>query len=232
MNHNEAKQLQAAEKYLLGELSLAQREEYEEHYFDCAECALDLKAMAVFSDNAREVLRQEKVSSVVAGRATVGGGWFGWLKPIVAVPAFAVLLLVIGYQNTLTIPQAEKRAAQGTALVLSTPPVSLRGANVRGEEEVKVPVHANDNFSVQFDFTPRRAFDQYLCQLQDEAGHSVFQWTIPGTSTNREVQLVVPGGLAHAGKYGLVFTGGGSAMNGQPTADEVLRLTFTIEIQP
>jgi hypothetical protein len=232
MNHNEAKQLQAAEKYLLGELSRTQREEYEEHYFDCAECAVDLKAVAVFADNAREVLRQEKVNSVVTGRAPVRGGWFGWLKPIVAVPAFAVLLLVIGYQNTFTIPQAEKRAAQGTALVLATPPVSLHGANVRGEEEMKVPVHANDSFSLQFDFTPRRTLDQYLCQLQDETGHSVFQVTLPGTSTNREVQLAVPGGLVHAGKYNLVFTGGGSGIKGQPTADEVLRLTFTIEIQP
>jgi hypothetical protein len=231
MNHNEARQLQAAEKYLLGELSLTQREEYEEHYFDCAECAVDLKAMAVFADNAREVLRQEKVSSVVAGRASAPGGWFGWLKPVVAVPAFAALLLVIGYQNTFTIPQAEKRAAQGTALVLATPPVSLRGANVRGDEEMKVPVHANDSFSLQFDLTPRRTFDQYLCQLQDESGHSVFQVTFPGTSTNREVLLAVPGGLVHAGKYNLVFTGG-SGMKGQPAADEVMRLTFTIEIQP
>jgi hypothetical protein len=232
MNHNEARQLQAAEKYLLGELSLAQREEYEEHYFDCAECAVDLKAMAVFADNAREVLRQETANSVVTGRAATWDGWFGWLKPVVAVPAFAVLLLVIGYQNTLTIPQAEKRAAQGMALVLSTPPVSLRGANVRGEEEMKVPVHANEGFSLLFDFTPRRTFDQYLCQLQDEAGHSLSQLAIPGTSTNREVQLTVPGGLVHAGKYSLVFTGGSSGMKGQPTADEVLRLTFTIEIQP
>lgn len=231
MDHSEAKQLQAAEKYLLGELSLSQREEYEEHCFDCADCALDLKAMAGFADNAREVLRQEKANSAVAGRAAARGGWFGWLKPIVAVPAFAVLLLVIGYQNILTIPQAEKRAAQGTVLVLGAPPVSLRGANVRGEEEPKVPVHANDSFSLQFDFTPVRTLDQYLCQLQDETGRSVFQWTVPGTDTNREVVLVVPGGLVHAGKYNLVFTDG-SGMKGQPTAHEVLRLTFTIEIHP
>jgi hypothetical protein len=96
---------------------------------------------------------------------------------------------------------------------------------------MKVPVHANDSFSLQFDLTPRRTFDQYLCQLQDETGRSVFQVTFPGTSTNREVQLAVPGGLVHAGKYNLVFTGG-SGGKGQPTADEVLRLTFAIEIQP
>ena len=34
MDHDEAIQLQAAVKYVLGELSPVQREEYEEHYFD------------------------------------------------------------------------------------------------------------------------------------------------------------------------------------------------------
>ncbi|HYL83506.1 MAG TPA: zf-HC2 domain-containing protein [Candidatus Angelobacter sp.] len=231
MDHNEAIRLQAAEKYVLGELPGALQEEFEEHFFGCGECAHDIKAATLFVDNAREVLREQPKKATEAVAVPARGGWFGWLKPIVAVPAFAVLLLVIGYQNTITIPQAEKRTGQGTALVLSAPPVSLRGANVRGEGELKVPVHANDNFGLDFDFTPRRSFDQYLCQLQDETGRSVFQVTIPGTSMNREVQLTVPGGLVHAGKYNLVFTGSSGA-KGQPTPDEVLRLTFTIEIQP
>jgi len=58
MNHSEAVRLQAAEKYVLGELSPALREEYEEHLFDCVACALDVKAVAAFLDNARDVLRQ------------------------------------------------------------------------------------------------------------------------------------------------------------------------------
>jgi hypothetical protein len=35
MDHLEAKRIQAAEKYVLGELTPALRDEYEEHYFDC-----------------------------------------------------------------------------------------------------------------------------------------------------------------------------------------------------
>src|SRR6266700_465060 len=59
MDHNQAIQLQAAVKYVLGELSQVQRDEYVEHYFDCADCAVDIKALATFADTAREVLRQE-----------------------------------------------------------------------------------------------------------------------------------------------------------------------------
>ncbi len=53
MDHDEALQLQAAEKYVLGELPPSQRDEFEEHFFECQECALDVKATAGFVDNVR-----------------------------------------------------------------------------------------------------------------------------------------------------------------------------------
>jgi len=90
MDHDEAIQLQAAVKYVLGELSPVQREEYEEHYFDCAECASDLKAAAGFVDAAREVLRQETASSLAKDSVAARGGWLGWFQPVAAVPAFAL----------------------------------------------------------------------------------------------------------------------------------------------
>lgn len=227
MNHNEAKQLQAAEKYLLGELSLAQREEYEEHYFDCAECAVDLKAMAVFADNAREVLRQEKANSMVTGRAPVQGGWFNWLRPIVAVPAFAALLLVIIYQNTVTIPRAKEEVAHGAAQFF-TSSFSLQMANTRGGEEVKVQIHPNEGFGLDFDFIPSRSFESYVCQLQDESGRSLWEVNVPGSSANKEAHVSVPAELVRPGKYSLVFFGA-PVSQGQPSRDKVLQLAFAIE---
>ncbi len=57
MDHNEAVRLRAVEKYVLGELAPSQRDEFEAHYFDCQECAQDVKAVAEFVDNVRAVLR-------------------------------------------------------------------------------------------------------------------------------------------------------------------------------
>src|SRR5258705_4583601 len=99
MDHNEAIQLQAAVKYVLGELSPVQREEYEEHYFDCSECASDLKAAATFVDAAREVLRQETASSLAKDSVAARGGLLGWFQPVAAGTAVAGLLFVISDQH-------------------------------------------------------------------------------------------------------------------------------------
>ena len=58
MDHNEAVRMRAAGKYILGELSPVLREQYEEHFFACVACALEVKAAAAFVDSACDVLRQ------------------------------------------------------------------------------------------------------------------------------------------------------------------------------
>ncbi len=230
MDHSEAVRLQAAEKYVLGELPQALREQYEEHYFDCAECAFDLKAAAVFVDASREVLRGETEKSAEKEALASRGGWFGWFRPIIAVPAFAALLLVVIYQNTVTIPRARQGAIH-SAGQLFTSSFSLQMANTRAGDEVNVEVRPNESFALDFDFTPSRTFDSYICQLQDEAGRSLLQVSIPGSSANREAHLVVPGGLVRPGKYHLVFAGDPDS-KAQMTRGEVLRLGFTLNFSP
>ncbi len=48
MTHDEAVQITAVEQYVLGELPPPLRDEFEEHFFDCQECAIDVKAAAEF----------------------------------------------------------------------------------------------------------------------------------------------------------------------------------------
>src|SRR5712691_5401136 len=112
MDHGEAIRLGATEKYVLGELPQSLRDEFEEHYFECLECALDLKEAAGFVGNAREVWRQDIAKSAVKVREPVRGR-SAWFRPAIAVPAFAALLLVIAYQNAVTIPRIKEQAAHG-----------------------------------------------------------------------------------------------------------------------
>jgi hypothetical protein len=51
---------------------------------------------------------------------------------------------------------------------------------------------------------------------------------VPGSFTNKELNLVVPPGRVKPGKYTLIFTGDAGS-KGPRTKDEVLRLSFAIE---
>src|SRR5258708_16544462 len=101
MDHNDAIQLQAAVKYVLGELSQVQRDEYEEHYFDCAEGAVDINALATFADTTREVLRQERANQFPKELVPSRGGWLRSLQPAGAVPALPAPPLIVPDHNTV-----------------------------------------------------------------------------------------------------------------------------------
>jgi len=231
MDHNETIRLQAAVKYVLGELSQVQREEYEEHYFDCAECAVDITALATFADTTREVLRLERDRKLAEDLLPSRGIWQRWLQPLIAVPALAALLLIIAYQNTVTIPQARQEATSETAQLFVTSRAP-KMAVVRSDVEIpKYSVRRNESLPLTFAFTPSPTADAYVCQLQDEAGHTVLQLRVPGSFTNKELNLVVPANRIKPGKYALVFAADLGAKS-QPTKNEVLRFGFTVEFLP
>jgi len=56
MDHSQAIETQAAERYLLGELSASEAEDFEQHYFECTDCAEAVESGGVFIANARAVM--------------------------------------------------------------------------------------------------------------------------------------------------------------------------------
>ena len=231
MDHNQAIQLQAAVKYVLGELSQVQRDEYEEHYFDCAECAIDMKALATFADTAREVLRQEKANQLAKESVPARGGWLRWLQPIVAVPAFTALLLIIAYQNAVTIPHAKEEATSGVSQILFNS-YPLRGVNTAGEEGRTLLIRPDEAFFLNFDFVPTRGFDSYIGQLEAPDGHVLLRSRIAGGNANQEAHLPIAAGTLHPGKYVLAFYGDPGATGKINPQNDAGRLPFAVEFRP
>lgn len=58
MEHQEAIALRAAERYVLKQLSSAEADAFEEHFFSCLECAEEVRWIAMFEDNVKRVERQ------------------------------------------------------------------------------------------------------------------------------------------------------------------------------
>src|SRR6185437_14720688 len=87
MNHDEASRTMAAERYLLNELSPEARDQFEEHYFDCAECASDLRAGAILVEQSKVLLApQTPVAQPLPVPKAEKSGWFAWLRPAVPFP--------------------------------------------------------------------------------------------------------------------------------------------------
>jgi anti-sigma factor RsiW len=107
MDHITVVREKMTEKYLLNELDPVTRDQFEEHYFDCSECARDISAGAQFVEQAKSVLAENAEPARLAGRQAASRGWFAWFRPAFAVPALALLLAIVGYQNLVTYPKLQ-----------------------------------------------------------------------------------------------------------------------------
>src|SRR5712691_10720349 len=100
MDHMKAVNDQSAERYLLGEMSPVEAEEFEVHYFKCSECALAVEAGQVFVSNAFAVLADAEPESLRkehAAEAPQESFWDAltawWTKPVAIFPLAASLML-------------------------------------------------------------------------------------------------------------------------------------------
>jgi len=229
MDHQEALRLQAAEKYLLGELTPDLREQFEEHYFDCPECAMGLRSLGGFITASRLALKEEEIPSLVSphGARAERPGWLNWLQPVIAVPAIMALAALVVFQITVTIPSARKQAAVETVAEVYESSHRLQGT-IRGADATKVTVRPNETFGLDFDFTPTQVFPSFRGSLVDSSGQAVLIFALKGWQSNKEIHLVVPGGKLHAGKYELIVVGVNGSLNQKPENLEVLRVPFVV----
>ncbi len=224
MDHELAVNSQACEKYLLGELSPELRDAYEEHYFSCAECAAQLQSVAELVGASPAILAEGPLNTARPQPIGAPSGWFGWLKPGFLVPAFALLLLVIGYQNFVTIPNM--RRAGGPQVLRM---FSLISANTRGDGGLVFSLAPNEPFGVYVDVPADSAYLNYLLRLEDPTGASRLLRSLTAQEAQKtQVVAIDPGGKS--GKYAIVVSGLTSPGADASTAKELARLQFTVEL--
>ena len=204
MQHGDAMRAMASEKYLLNELTPELREEFEEHFFGCPECALDVRAGAAFLEHSKVVLAEPAPRPVaVAAQSQPENWWSVWLRPTLVVPVMALLLMMIGYQSlTLSKSKNAIASAQAPRILASASLVSARGDKIP-----VVTVRANDPFLLFVDIPSESRFTSYLCELRSPAGQ--LEWSIPvsAETAKNTLPLQVPAGQRAAGVYTLVVQG-------------------------
>jgi len=229
MNHSDAVRLKAAEQYLLGEMGGPLREEFEEHFMDCAECAADVRSGAAFVESTRAVLRLDPSLAADPAEERSSGGWLAAiLRPAIAAPALLILLAIAGYQQMVTIPHIKSQLAQANAPRM-LPGFSLIAANTRGETPVVVAVQPDQPFALYLDIRPDPTFSVYTCEVEDASGRPAFSLQVSAEEAKNTVQIFVPGSRLTPGPYVMVVRGIGAPREASSGGVEVMRSHFSFE---
>jgi len=211
MNHTEAVNKRAVERYLLGEMEGPESDEFETHFFECTECAEELKTGAIFEENARAVFREEQASGASAGEPrarfeeTRLFGWTAiWRNPWIVTPALAAFTLfcICGYQAVIVIPGLRGQLREATA---PQPMASfVLPALSRGDDHALDVSKGNRFFALYMDPTWAGSFAEYICSVQDESGSTRFSVRIPAPAAGKPIQILVSKTQLPAGRYTVI----------------------------
>jgi anti-sigma factor RsiW len=220
MDHEITVQTGAVERYVLGEMETEERELFEEHFFECETCSMDVRAGVVFAANTRALARKQQAEK----QAAPNRGWRGWLQPAWA-PAFAmVLLAVVGYQSLVSIPRLNREVASATAP--RQVGVTVLSGQARGAA-APVERNASEPLLLVFDLTPGPAFDKYDVEILNASGIRVAELPVTAPARGGSLHILIPDENMAPGKYTLVVRGHGNSSS--PSANvEVDRYSFEL----
>ncbi len=196
MDHLQAVNTLAMERYLLDEMAEAERDAFEAHYFSCAECAEDARFAVMMRDGAAsgvarlspgELLTTDK-ADVLAFRANRTG----WRSSVVLPWAAAAMLAIgVGYQ-TVRGPVFSRETIGTVALAPST----LRPAS-RGQEPVVV-LGSGGILTLAVDLGGAQFDTGIRYELRGEAGRTIASGTAETPVAGAPLLLMVAPRRGHA----------------------------------
>jgi anti-sigma factor RsiW len=190
MDHRQAIDSLAAERYILDEMTAEEREAFEAHFFSCAECAADVRAAAMMRDGVRSGM----LAAEVVPFARPKSAWYR--SAMLPWAVAATLALAVGYQ---TVSRSNGGVpAEAVPLVPSTLRPATRGA----ETAVAAGPAGIITLAVDLD---GRAAQQVGYELRAADGSVVSSGEAPAPAAGAPLILMIPASLVQAdGHYVLV----------------------------
>jgi len=215
MNHQQAIDSMAVERYVLGEMTATDRQAFEEHYFNCPECLEAITFASDFLEVGREYVSEKAqvepvpVATPAWHKRIFSASW--WSSP---VPAFvsAVFLALFGLSIYQGVELAQARKSLKTPTVVAASvflPMAARGGDAtRGE--ISVIVGQKQSFVLDIDLPQDHGrFSAYEGEIiSNSASPGVPAFALPAERLNQSprLELTIPPSLAE-GAYQLVIRG-------------------------
>lgn len=211
VEHMKAVDEQLAVRYLLQEMTAGEAEEFEQHFFECEECASAVEEGQILLANGKQVAREAPQTAAERTpdkhRLRLGESlllW--WSRPAGFIPVAASLLLgaFVLYQNAVIIPAL--RHTSDAARVI--PAFQLIGASRGDASTVTIPRGAS-SFTLSADVPPDVQFPQYSCELISD-GRTVFQLKAQSPAGGQPITILVQTHDLKAGRFDLTIFGVGA----------------------
>jgi hypothetical protein len=227
MDHEDAVRAGATEKYILGELTDEAKDRFEEHLFECRECAEDVKAAATFVANARTVLAEspaESAASPATRRKVASIRRLFWPMPMGAAAALLLVTAGAAHQAFVVVPHLRGALDKAEAFQ----PAESYFLTV-ARSDVRQIALAKDRRMVGIALSRPvdRVFPYFRCEVRDNEGRVHLDTVVPDPANGREIELLVPVWRLPAGFYVIVLSGLESA-DGPVVAPYLARYPFTL----
>jgi Putative zinc-finger len=225
MDHDLVVREKMTERYLLDELDPRERDQFEEHYFDCPDCALDVRAGAELIAQSKAILAEtpeEAFTQTDVGHFKPARGWFAWLRPAFVVPVMAALLLVIGYQNLVTYPKLQSELHQPQVL-----PWGSVNVGTWGEGGPTISVPHGKGFLLFVRIPPDGSYMRYTADLYNHDGKLESSFPIPASSQQDQWPVQIPAANYEVGNYTLDVHG----VTAAGESKEVGKASFVLRVQ-
>jgi len=209
MNHEDAVKSMATERYTLDEMEHAERDAFEEHFFECSICADDVRDAEKFAAGVRTSEGRLPVPMPLPAPHR-----FHW-----AALAASLLLVGISYESFWMIPHM--RASQGTPASLGEV-IALESTSRGANEQVVKVVRADDAVALTFPIETDQPQAFYICEVRDAAGSTRASLSVPRAKASEPVLMVLRPHTLASGPYKLVIRGGDR---------EIAAYPFTVEVR-
>jgi hypothetical protein len=201
MDHDQAIETKFPMRYVLQELTPADRDEFEEHLADCSNCMNEVWMATAFAANAKEVFRAEGTRQIAPEHAPWWSRFgFGSAPQWIPVAACVLLAATVGYQNLFEIRglRAKIGRLDQPQVLTSTPivPPSSRGSI----HLIEVPSDASF-FQLPLATDVVEPGRQYQCELRSKSGNIIWSAPLPASPPNEPLRLLIPTSRVSKGEY-------------------------------
>lgn len=227
MDHETVIAIHAVERYLLADMPAADRDAFEEHFFDCPECAQAVRSGLAFVSGVKAVITTERQSDPVQ-RAAIPPARFAWRWQAWA-PSLAgvLLLLVAAYPHFVRGPSLERRLEQAAAWRQAPAPAAVLVPDIRGPF-TPVPYQVGSLLRLRLDIPPTLPPGTYDARISNEDGREVGVTPLSIAAGADSAEIFCSDPDLHPGRYTVEL----KARNTAATTAAVASYRFELNVRP